>query len=306
MFNIYNHVINGLILASIYSLNAFGFTLVFGAIRIINFAQIEMAMLGAFLAIAITIILIASGFSSVIFIVCVILFVGSCIDGVFGVILDKIAIKKVRGAPSVAGLLLSLGLALMIENIIMLAVGSDIKVLPELNFGEKVSFLGFYLTSVQSTILIITFIVLMLIDSFLNKTRLGMAVRATGENAILARTMGIDTEKTISITFFLAAICGAVAGICMALYYGVARFDMGLMPGLKGFSAAVVGGMGNPRGAIIGGLILGLAEQFTGGYISSSYQDVVAFLLLIIVLVVKPSGILGGRTSSYHLFGGHP
>jgi len=286
-------IINGLVLGCIYGLCALGFTMIFGVIKLINIAQIDMAMIGAFSGIFIVRLFSYLGINNSIINILFCFLIGIISAGIIGLIIERFAFRPLRSSPPIMGLITSLGISLILENSSMIFFGTDVKVFPHI-FPDTAFNLGdVRITLLQIFIIVISLSYMFLLYLFVNKTKIGVAMRATSENYKVSLLMGIDPNKTISLTFFIASGLGASAGLLIAMYYGVARYDMGLLPGIKGFSGAILGGIGSIQGGILGGFIIGLVESLCGGYISTTFKDIFAFIVLILILVLKPSGLLG-------------
>ena len=299
-------VINGLVLGSVYALVALGYTMVYGILGLINFAHGEVVMIGAMIALAVvsallaaspdmnpfTMILIASAAA---ILVCVLL----------AFFMERLAYRPLRKAPRLAPLITAIGISILLQNIAMIIWGRKYKMVPQIFPTETHELFGASITSVQLFIVVISGILMAGLLLVVHFTKLGRAMRATSESQRVAGLMGINVNKIISVTFMIGAALGAVAGILVAGNYSVANYSMGFMLGLKAFTAAVLGGIGNLGGAVLGGLLLGLIESIgagyigalTGGFLGSNYQDVFAFVVLIVVLVFRPTGIMGERVS---------
>ena len=299
-------VINGLVLGSVYALVALGYTMVYGILGLINFAHGEVVMIGAMIALAVvsallaaspdmnpfTMILIASAAA---ILVCVLL----------AFFMERLAYRPLRKAPRLAPLITAIGISILLQNIAMIIWGRKYKMVPQIFPTETHELFGASITSVQLFIVVISGILMAGLLLVVHFTKLWRAMRATSESQRVAGLMGINVNKIISVTFMIGAALGAVAGILVAGNYSVAHYSMGFMLGLKAFTAAVLGGIGNLGGAVLGGLLLGLIESIgagyigalTGGFLGSNYQDVFAFVVLIVVLVFRPTGIMGERVS---------
>ncbi|MFH1259663.1 MAG: branched-chain amino acid ABC transporter permease [Elusimicrobiota bacterium] len=294
-------LINGLVLGSIYALIALGYTMVYGILLMINFAHSEIFMTGAYAG-AFTVIGLqctAWGkdlhFSGLAFIF-VITFL---ITGVFGVLMEKIAYRPLRSAPRLSPLISAIGVSIVLQNLAMVVFGPQSLIFPKLTFLEnKFIRIGpaINLSALQIIILSISILLMLTLRFYIDKTRLGRAMRATAGDRQTAELMGVNTNLIIGLTFFIGAGLGGAAGLLNGMYYGSIKYNMGFIPGIKAFTAAVIGGIGSITGAMLGGFILGIVEALASGYISSQYKDVFAFIILILVLIFKPSGILGNHT----------
>ncbi len=287
-------LINGLTLGGIYALIALGYTLIFGVIKLINFAQGEMSMVGAFVALAaLGLLAPAVGpFPLIAAFVCAL-----AVAAGLGIGVERVAFRPVRTAPPLAALITSLGVSIFLQNVVMVSVGSDNKSFAAIFTPGHIGLGPARATYLQGVILSLAVALMVGLDLLINRTRFGRSVKATAENRELAMLVGISPKRATVLTFILAAGLGSAAGVMYGLYYGVAKYDMGFLPGIKGFTAAILGGMGNIRGAMVGGVALGLLEALGAGYISADYKDVFAFGVLILVLVFRPQGFLGEKLS---------
>lgn len=278
------YLINGIAQGSIYALIALGYTMVYGIIKLINFAHGEFYMIGAFIGY----FCIASGMPLLLAFPCAM--IGS---GIIAVSVEKLIYRPIRSAGRIVALITALGASLFFQYLGQGVLGADPKAFPSA-MGEKTFFLGdIIITSTQIVIVVATIILMAILYYLVNHTRTGKAMRATSYNRNAAELMGINTDKIISFTFFIGAALAGAAGVLVGLYYNTVDPMMGLIPGLKAFVAAVLGGIGIIPGAVIGGLTLGIAENLVVGFWVSTYRDAIAFGILIIILLVKPTGILG-------------
>jgi branched-chain amino acid transport system permease protein len=299
-------VINGLVLGSVYALVALGYTMVYGILGLINFAHGEVVMIGAMVALAVvSMLMTAAPEMSPLLMIAVAAIVSIITCMVLAFSIERLAYRPLRNAPRLAPLITAIGISILLQNIAMIIWGRKYKTVPELfEFDTHIVF-GANITDLQVIIIGVSAILMTLLLLVVNFTKLGRAMRATSENQKVAGLMGININKIISATFMIGAGLGAIAGILVAGNYSVAHYSMGFMLGLKAFTAAVLGGIGNLGGAVLGGLLLGLIEsigagyigQLTGGFLGSHYQDVFAFVVLIVVLVFRPTGIMGERVA---------
>jgi len=285
--------ISGLVKGSIYGLIALGYTMVYGIVQLINFAHGEIYMIGAFTALIAATIASALGVPLLgIFLIATL--VAVIYSSAYGFTVEKIAYKPLRNAPRLSPLISAIGMSIFLQNYVMLAQTADFVPFPDLiprfSFLEK---FGDYVDPSGIVIIVVTFVVMILLNVFVKKTRLGKAMRATAQNKTMAMLCGIDVDKTIAATFVIGSALAAVGGVLIGSYVGQINFFIGFIAGLKAFTAAVLGGIGSIPGAALGGVILGLTESFGTGYISSDYEDVFAFVLLVLILIFRPSGILG-------------
>ena len=299
-------ILNGLVLGSIYALIALGYTMVYGVLGIINFAHGEVLMFGALIALVVIKNLLAF-FPTIplwlILVAALLVAMSGC--AVLSFYIEKMAYRPLRNAPRLVPLISAIGMSILLQTIAMIIWGRTPLNFPQLLPEQSLAIFGTgALVTVKELIIMLTALIVMVALLFLvKKTRFGRAIRATAENPQVAGLMGVNTARVISHTFILGGALAALAGVMIASNYGSAHFYMGFMPGLKAFTAAVLGGIGNIPGAMLGGLLLGLIEALGAGYIGtlsggifgSNYQDIFAFLVLILVLVFRPSGILGEK-----------
>ena len=299
-------ILNGLVLGSIYALIALGYTMVYGVLGIINFAHGEVLMFGALIALVVIKNLVAF-FPTIplwlILVAALLVAMSGC--AVLSFYIEKIAYRPLRNAPRLVPLISAIGMSILLQTIAMIIWGRTPLNFPQLLPEQSLAIFGTgaLVTVKELIIMLIALIVMVALLFLVKKTRFGRAIRATAENPQVAGLMGVNTTRVISYTFILGGTLAALAGVMIASNYGSAHFYMGFMPGLKAFTAAVLGGIGNIPGAMLGGLLLGLIEALGAGYIGtlsggifgSNYQDIFAFLVLILVLVFRPSGILGEK-----------
>lgn len=278
------HLINGIHVGSIYALVALGYSMVYGIVKLINFAHGDIIMVGAYIA---WLIISSLGMPVWAGIIAAILF---CT--LLGVVVEKVAYKPLRNSARISLLITAIGISLLLENLAQMIFGADSKTFP--NFITGGIMLGDRKISLTTIITIVVSIVLMIALTFLvNKTKMGKAMRAVSEDTDAARLMGINVDRTISFTFALGSALAAVAALLYCCAYPTVNSTMGYLLGLKAFVAAVLGGIGSIPGAVIGGFAIGIAEALTKGYISSSFADAIVFGILIVTLLIKPTGILG-------------
>ena len=297
-------IINGLVLGSVYALVALGYTMVYGIINLINFAHGEVLMVGALTSWTVVTGLAGMGIPGwlllLISLVCAI--VVCC---VLNYSIEKIAYRPLRNAPRLAPLITAMGVSLLLQTLAMIIWKPNYKPYPTLLPPVPFQIGGAVITATQIMILGLTAVSLAVLMYLVNYTRLGRAMRATAENPRVAALMGVKPDTVISATFIIGAILAAIAGVMYASNYGTVQHTMGFLPGLKAFTAAVFGGIGNLGGAVIGGILLGLIESIGSGYIGalsggvlgSHYSDIFAFIVLIIVLTLRPSGLMGERVA---------
>lgn len=290
-------LINGLALGAVYALIALGYTMVYGILQLINFAHGEVYMLGAYLGIIVLGLLTALGLPaySLALTLGITIVVSMLFCAAYGAAIERVAYRPLRNASKLAPLISAVGVSIILQNFVMLAQGKEYKYLPPVISFEGFTFLGARISPVEVLILGASILLMVLLQLFITRTKLGKAMRATSQDMTMAGLVGININKVISVTFMIGSALAAVAGVMVTLYYGVAHFFMGYTAGLKAFTAAVLGGIGSIPGAMLGGFTLGLIENFCASYISSVYKDAFAFLVLIITLILRPSGLLGQR-----------
>jgi branched-chain amino acid transport system permease protein len=292
-------LINGLTLGSIYGLIAIGYTMVFGIIGMVNFAHGDVFMVSAFIALILFLLLTAwLGIASVGVALLIVLVLGMALTALWGWTIERIAYRPLRGSFRLAPLISAIGVSIFLANFVQVAQGARNKPTPPMVrevivLWEGSSGFAVALSYKQIIIMVATAVLLTIFWYIVQKTPLGRAQRACEQDRKMAALLGIDVDRTISLTFVIGAALAAVAGTMYLLYYGVVSFADGFVPGVKAFTAAVLGGIGSLPGAVLGGLIIGLIETLWSGYFSIEYKDVAAFSILAIVLIFMPSGILG-------------
>ena len=299
MVLVINQVITGLMLGIMYALIASGFSLLFGVLNVVQFAHADVCFLGAFVSMAVMTFLSKIEFFPTWLVIFFTIIFAVIITGIIGTIIEKICVKPFRKSPGLIILLSTVAVGFIIREGIKIFYpsGASPKLFP-LSFPQWVFSMGGVTVRFSNImIIIIAGIIYFLLSLFINKTKIGLQIKATSQNVEAAQVVGIDLDKIFMITFFLASTIGAVAGILNGMYYNIVKFDMGLMGGVIGFSAAVMGGLGNIYGAIIGGLILGIVESFTMAFVpgGSPYKEIFAFIVVVLFLLFKPSGILGKK-----------
>lgn len=286
-------LVGGLTRGSIYALIALGYTMVYGIIELINFAHGEIYMIGAFTALIIASVLAMSGMSGPAVLVLASV-VAVTYSAAYGFTVEKVAYKPLRQAPRLSPLISAIGMSIFLQNYVLLAQTSDFlpfpNLLPELEFLKP--YTGF-IGSTEFIIILTTTVIMILLTLLIKFTRMGKAMRATAQDRDMAMLVGVNVNKVISNTFIIGSALAAVGGVLIASHIGRINFYIGFIAGIKAFTAAVLGGIGSIPGAVLGSLVLGFTESFSTGYISSDYEDAFAFILLILILIFKPSGLLG-------------
>ena len=320
-------VVNGLTLGCVYAVVALGYTMVYGIIQLINFAHGEVVMIGCMVAFSVIVALAGSGLPPL-----AIVLLGTSaavpVCMIVGYVIERVAYRPLRNAPRLAPLITAIGVSIVLQHLALLVWSRNIIAFPQI-IQLKLVHLGHTDTSatisnVQIAVIVASIVMMAGLLALVHRTRMGIAMRATSQNPQVAGLMGVDVNRVISFTFMVGAALGAVAGVMVGTYYGIAHYQMGFLLGLKAFSAAVLGGIGNLGGAVLGGILMGLIESLGAGYVGdwtnvcfldrflpgfssvcfaspesslfgSNYKDVYAFIVLILVLVFRPSGLLGER-----------
>lgn len=298
MHDFLQQMINGLTLGSLYALIAIGYTMVYGIIGLINFAHGEIFMIGAYTGIVVLAGMPLWGVSWLPLLVLSAFVVAMALTGGYGYAVEKLAYKPLRGSPRLVPLISAIGMSIFLQNYVALGQSNKDLALPNLLpqiwvVADNPGGVSVSVSALQVMIFVMTVAAMWLLHTFIQRSRMGRACRACAQDLGMARLLGIDANKIIALTFVIGAMLAAVAGVLYALYYGVVNPYIGFIVGLKAFTAAVLGGIGSIPGAMLGGLLLGLAESFSSGYLPTQYKDVVAFSLLVLVLLFRPTGILG-------------
>jgi branched-chain amino acid transport system permease protein len=299
-------IINGLTLGAVYAMVALGYTMVYGIIQLINFAHGEVVMIGAMVAFSVIGALL--GLDSGLPPALIVLLGGAAAIPVCMAVaytMERVAYRPLRGAPRLAPLITAIGVSIILQQLGMMIWSRNPLAFPQILENRIFHLGGATVSTVQLAIWLVAVSMMGALTLMIHRTRLGIAMRATSQNPQVAGLMGIDVNRVIAATFIIGAALAAIAGVMVGTYYGIAHYTMGSLLGLKAFCAAVLGGIGNLPGAMLGGLILGVVEalgagyigDFTGNWFGSNYQDVFAFIVLILVLVFRPSGLLGERVS---------
>lgn len=288
-------LINGVTLGAIYALIAIGYTMVYGVLRMINFAHSEVFMIGAYIGLGVLTFFSAAttGWLPIV----LTLFISAAGCGCLGIMLERTAYRPLRKSSKLTPLISAIGVSIFLQNSVFLWRDESIafpNLLPDIRFtlgGVNISLLQVFI--VGTTALLVIGMTL-----FIQKTRFGIAIRATSQDMEASELCGISTNTMIAVTFFIGGLLGGIAGVLNGMYYGAIKYNMGFMPGLKAFAAAVLGGIGNLPGAVLGGLILGLLETFGAAFLpEAEWKDVFSFAVLILALLIRPSGLMGGRKS---------
>jgi len=306
MDTLIQQLINGLVLGSVYALVALGYTMVYGILQLINFAHGEILMIGAMVALTTLGVLnaLVPGLPLIAQLAIAVL-VAMPVCMLLSAGIERIAYRPLRNSPRLAPLITAIGVSIVLQTLAMIIWSPNPRVFPDLLPTTPFEIGGALLAPKQILILVVAAISMTALLVVVHKTRLGRAMRAVSENPKIARLMGVNPDRVITATFMMGAALAAIAGVLVAMNYNIAHFTMGFLLGLKAFTAAVLGGIGNLAGAVAGGLLLGIIEalgagyigDLTGGFLGSHYQDIFAFAVLILVLIFRPSGLLGERVA---------
>lgn len=297
-------LINGLVLGSIYALVALGYTMVYGIIGLINFAHGDIVMVGALIAWTVCTALAATAAPAPLILLSAI-GAAMIVCMALGVTIERVAYRPLRRSPRLAPLITAIGMSILLQYTAALIWSKQYLAMPQILQPTLYAIAGATFTDLQAFIFLLACALMVALAWFIKRTKLGKAMRATEQNRDVAGLMGIDVDRIIAFTFLLGSGLGAIAGVMVILYYGIGHYFMGFMLGLKAFTAAVLGGIGKVNGAMLGGMLLGVVEalasgyigDLTGGWLGSNYRDIFAFLVLVLVLVLRPSGLIGGPPS---------
>ena len=290
----FQYTVEGLTIGAFYALVALGYTMVYGIIRLINFAHGDVFMVGAFIGWTVLVTLLGMHWAmAAAFLVALALALAGC--GALGVVIDRVAYQPLLAAPRLSILITALGVSLALENGVLLLYGPGFLTYPHLISTAGFDIGGVEISWAQTAMFVISVVLMFALYLVVHRTYVGTAMRALAVDQDAARLMGIDVERIIQLTFFIGSVLAAAAGVMEGVYYTQISFFMGFLVGLRAFTAAVLGGIGNIPGAMAGGLLIGLLEAYSAGYLSSRWTDVFVFLVLIGVLVVKPTGLFGER-----------
>ncbi len=291
-------LINGLTLGAIYGLIAIGYTMVYGIIGMINFAHGDIFMIGAFIALISFLLLGIIGITWVPLALLLVLVVAMVFTSVYGWTVERIAYRRLRGSPRLAPLISALGMSIVLQNYVQVLQGARVKPMQPViqggfNLVESAEGFVVSLSYMQILIIVMTIVLMIVFTLLISRTSLGRQQRACEQDKTMAALIGVDVDRTISLTFVMGAALAAVAGTVYLMYYGVIDFFEGFIVGIKAFTAAVLGGIGSLPGAMLGGMSIGLIEAFWSGYFTVEYKDVAVFGILVMVLIFRPSGLLG-------------
>jgi branched-chain amino acid transport system permease protein len=290
-------LINGVALGMIYGLIAVGYTMVYGIIGMINFAHGDIFMVGAFISLISFVLIGTGGWAAGPGAILLVLVVSMAVTALYGWSVERVAYRPLRGSFRLAPLISAIGMSIVLQNYVQVAQGARVKPIESIVTGSLELWHGngfaVSVSSMQAMIVVVTLVILAIFTWLVTKTPLGRAMRATEQDRKMAGLLGIDTDRTISITFVIGAALASVAGTMYLLRYGVIDFYIGFLAGVKAFTAAVLGGIGSLPGAVLGGLLIGLIETFWSAYFSVQYKDVATFGILVVTLIFMPTGLLG-------------
>ena len=291
-------MINGLTLGAVYGLIAIGYTMVYGIIGMINFAHGEIYMIGAFITTICFVVLSVAGVSSLAVALPLCFVVTILVTSLYGWSVERIAYRPLRKSSRMAPLISAIGMSIFLQNYVQLTQGARVKTMPPLMQGSftllhRGDGFAVSVSYQQILILLITVSLMLIVTYLIHRTPLGRAQRACEQDQTMAALVGVNVDRTISMTFVLGAALAAIAGFMVTLYYGVVDFYMGFLAGMKAFTAAVLGGIGSLPGAMLGGVLIGLIESFWSGYVNAQYKDVAVFGVLMLVLLIRPNGLFG-------------
>lgn len=291
-------VVNGLTIGSIYALVALGYTMVYGVMKLINFAHGDLVALSAYLGLTFYMMLVGEAAASPLDVVLIFLLTALAV-AVVGVLIERLAYRPLRKAPRLSAVVSALGASLMLQNGLMLLWGPNVQIFPAGIFPETSWEIlgGVQITMIQAAMLVITFVLMTVLTIFINYTKVGTAIRASAINQDAAKLMGINVNRIIIVIFIIGSMLGAVGGLFIGMYYRGFMFNLGWVYGLSAFIAAILGGIGNIPGSMVGGYLLGLFTALISGYVSTTWAETFTYLLLIVILIFRPTGILGERVA---------
>lgn len=297
MEEFFQQLTNGLAIGGIYALIALGYTMVYGVLKLINFAHGDLFTYGAYLGLTLLTSLALTdhlGFAAGV-LVLALMVMG--LVAVLGAILERAAYRPLRQSPRLSAVVSALGASIFLQNTLMLIYGARFRVYPDILPSTTLNVFGLYLPLMRVVIVLVSVAMMVALYLFIQKTKIGTAIRAAAIDQDAARLMGIDVNRVILLVFLVGPALGGAAGLMVGLYYGQINFTMGWIYGMKAFTAAILGGIGNIPGAMVGGLLLGVVEALGAAYISLAWKDAIAFCVLILILIVRPTGLLGERVA---------
>jgi branched-chain amino acid transport system permease protein len=289
---------NGLAVGSIYALIALGYTMVYGVLKLINFAHGDLFTIGAYLGLTLLTSLGIMGHLGPLPGVFLLALMVMGLVALIGALLDRVAYRPLRESPRLSAVVSALGASIFFQNAVRLVYGAQYQVFPQNILPRTaLNLFGFYIPIIRILILLASVVMMLALYLFIQKTKMGTAIRAAAIDQGAARLMGIDVNRVILVVFLIGPAMGGVAGLMVGLHYGQVNFTMGWVYGLKAFTAAILGGIGNIPGAMVGGIILGVVEALAAGYLSTAWKDAIAFAVLILILIFRPTGLLGERVA---------
>ncbi len=289
---------NGLAVGGIYALIALGYTMVYGVLKLINFAHGDLFTYGAYLGMTLLTSLLLKDRLGMVAGLLVLAGMVMGLVGLLGVILERAAYRPLRESPRLSAVVSALGASIFLQNALMLVYGARYQVYPEDILPQTaVSLLGFEIPLMRIVVVLASIVMMAALYLFVQKTKIGTAIRAAAIDQGAARLMGIDVDRVVLVVFLIGPALGGAAGLLVGLYYGQVNFTMGWIYGMKAFTAAILGGIGNIPGAMVGGLLLGVIEALGAAYLSIAWKDAIAFCVLILILIVRPTGLLGERVA---------
>ncbi|MDD2967310.1 MAG: branched-chain amino acid ABC transporter permease [Desulfovibrionaceae bacterium] len=298
MEEFFQQLLNGLAVGGIYALVALGYTMVYGVLKLINFAHGDLFTIGAYLGMTLLVSSGMAGSLSPLLVLLVVFIMVALLVALVGCLLERAAYRPLRKANRLSAVVSALGASIFFQNAVMLIYGARLYVYPEdWRPDFTVDILGFTVPGVRLLVIMASLLLMFALHSFIQRTRTGAAIRAVAIDQSAARLMGINVDRIISLVFLIGPGLGGAAGMMVGIYYGQIDFTMGWSYGLKAFTAAILGGIGNIPGAMLGGLLLGVIEALSSAYISMAWKDAIAFLVLILILIIRPTGLLGERVA---------
>ena len=291
-------LLNGLAVGGIYALVALGYTMVYGVLKLINFAHGDLFTIGAYLGMTLLVSSRLAGSLPPVLVLLAVFFMVALLVALVGCLLERAAYRPLRKASRLSAVVSALGASIFFQTAIMLIYGARLYVYPEdWRPDFTVDILGFTVPGVRLLVIVASLVLMLALHAFIQRTRIGAAVRAVAIDQGAARLMGINVDRIISLVFLIGPGLGGAAGLMVGIYYGQIDFTMGWSYGLKAFTAAILGGIGNIPGAMLGGLLLGVIEALSSAYVSMAWKDAIAFLVLILILIIRPTGLLGERVA---------
>lgn len=298
MEEFFQQLLNGLAVGGIYALVALGYTMVYGVLKLINFAHGDLFTIGAYLGMTLLVSSGMAGSLSPLLVLLVVFVMVALLVALVGCLLERAAYRPLRKANRLSAVVSALGASIFFQNAVMLIYGARLYVYPEdWRPDFTVDILGFTVPGVRLLVIMASLVLMFALHAFIQRTRTGAAIRAVAIDQSAARLMGINVDRVISLVFLIGPGLGGAAGMMVGIYYGQIDFTMGWSYGLKAFTAAILGGIGNIPGAMLGGLLLGVIEALSSAYISMAWKDAIAFLVLILILIIRPTGLLGERVA---------